>query len=78
MKNNVKFILPKQNPEFINDISSFVECINKWNKFKLISKKFIDLVNERLNLKLYQNSIVKYYTGNNKLNLKIKMKIMLY
>ncbi len=69
MKNNVKFILPKQNPEFINDISSFVECINKWNKFKLISKEFIDLVNERLNLKLYQNNIVNNYTGNNKLML---------
>ena len=49
-RNNVKFIFPKQNPEFINDISSFFECINKWNKFKLISKEFIDLVNEKLNL----------------------------
>ena len=27
------FSLPQQNPEFINDISSFIECINKRNKF---------------------------------------------
>ena len=68
------FTLPEQNPEFINDISSFVECINKWNKFKLISKELIDLVNEKLNLKLYQNSIVKYYTGNNKLIIEFQSK----
>jgi len=75
-RNNANFTLPKQNPEFINDISSFVECISirKWNRFKLISKELIDLVNEKLNLKLYQNSIVKYYTGNNKLIIEFKNK----
>ena len=50
------FTLPEQNPEFINDISSFVECINKRNKFKLISKELIDLVNGTLKLIiLYSN-----------------------
>ena len=47
---NTNFTLPGQNPEFINDISSFVECINKRNKFRLISKDFFDLVNKKLNL----------------------------
>jgi len=61
------FTLPPQNPEFINDISSFIECINKRNKFKLISKEFIDLVNGKINLNLSQNNIVKFYAGNNKL-----------
>ena len=56
---STNFNLPKQNPEYINDISSFIECINKNNKFKLISKDFIDLVNSELNLKFYQNRIVK-------------------
>ena len=46
------FTLPEQNPEFINDISSFVECINKRNRFKLISKDLIDLVNGALKLKM--------------------------
>ena len=68
------FTLPQQNPEFIDDISSFIECINKGNKFKLIIKELIDLVNEKLNLKLYQNSIVKYYSGNNKLIIEFKGK----
>ena len=50
------FTLPEQNPEFINDISSFIECINKRNKFKLISKELVDLVNETLKLIiLYSN-----------------------
>ena len=71
---STNFALPKQNPEFINDISSFVECINKWNKFKLISKEFFSLVNEKLNLNLSQNSIIKYYAGNNKLIIEFKGK----
>ena len=71
---STNFNLPKQNPEFINDISSFIECITKKNKFKLISKELIDLVNRKLNLKLYQNSIVNYYTGNNKLIIEFKGK----
>ena len=71
---NTNFTLPRQNPEFINDISSFVEGINKRNKFKLISKDFFDLVNEKLNLNLSQNSIIKYYTGNNKLIIEFKGK----
>jgi len=61
------FTLPQQNPEFINDISSFIEYVNKRNKFILISKEFIDLVNEKLNLNLSKNKIVKYYTGKDKL-----------
>ena len=68
------FTLPDQNPEFINGISSLVEFINKRNKFKLISKELIDLVNKKLNLNLYQNSIVKYYTGNNKCIIEFKGK----
>ena len=68
------FTLPKQNPEFINDISSFVECMNKRNKFKLISNEFNDFVNEKLNLNLSQNSIIKYYTGRNKLIIEFKGK----
>ena len=71
---SINFTLPRQNPEFINDISSFVEFINKRNKFKLISKDFFGLVNEKLNLNLSQNSIIKYYAGNNKLIIEFKDK----
>ena len=61
------FYLPRKNLEFVNSISSIFEYINKNNKFRLISKDFIELLKEELNLNLNQNNIVSYYTGNNKL-----------
>ena len=73
-KSNIHFTLPKQNPEFINNIPSFVEFIKKQQKFKLISKDFIDEINEKANLNICQNTPVTYYTGNNKIIIEFKDK----
>ena len=46
----INFSLPKENPEFINNISFFVEYIKKQRKFTLISKEFMNLINGKLSL----------------------------
>ena len=73
-KYNLPFVLQGKNPEFINDISIFIDYIKKKKNFKLISKEIIDLIDKNFDLKLnlYQNTIVYYFTGNNKLIIEFK------
>jgi len=65
-------IIPKQSPEFINDILIFVQYIKNQRKFSLISKEFMNLINRKLNLNLYQKNTIIYFTGNNKLIIEFK------
>jgi len=73
-KSNIPFTLPNKNPEFINNISFFIEFIKKQQKFKLYSKDFIDIIKEKFSLNICQNSPVKYCTGNNKIIIEFKDK----
>ena len=68
----INFTLPKENPEFINNISFFVEYIKKQKKAKLISKEFMNLINGKLSLNLNTNTTINYFTGNNKLIIEFK------
>ena len=55
---------------FINDFSSVIHCLKSNIKFKLISKKLIEMIYDEDFLK--ENNCIKYYSGKNKLLIEYK------
>ena len=63
-------ILPEDDPVFINDFSSVFRCLKNHKKMKLVSKKVIESIYEKDDLK--ENNIIQYYSGNNKIIIEYK------
>ena len=53
--------------DFINGISSMIDCIKNNTNYKLIQKEVIDLINKKNKLNINKGQLVKYYTGNYKI-----------
>ena len=58
-------LLPKEDPIFINNFSEILKYVKKNKKIKCISKKLLELIYDKDDLKDYH--YIKYYSGNNKL-----------
>ena len=54
-------------PDFINGISSMINCLKNNTNYKLIQKEVIHLINKKNNLNNNKGQLVKYYTGNYKI-----------
>ena len=54
-------------PDFINSISSMIDCLKNYTNYKLIQKEVILLINDKNKLNNNKGQLVKYYTGNNKI-----------
>ena len=71
-KNNIKKdfldLLPENDPQFINNFSSIIKCLNKDKKMILVSRKLIESIYEEDDLKFF--NIIKYYSGNKKIIIK--------
>ena len=72
VNHNFNFInwLPENDPEFINDIPSILNCIKNNKKFKLVSKNFMEYIYDKKDL--IEENYIKYYSGNNKLIIEYK------
>ena len=64
-KNIFKSFFSKNNPEFINDISSAIKNLEEKSNLKIISKNFVNLLYKKEFILKYNS--VKYYAGNYKL-----------
>jgi len=58
-------LLPEKDPNFINDFSLILNCIENNKKIKCLSKKLLELIYDKSDLK--DVNCIKYYSGNNKL-----------
>ena len=58
-------LIPEDEPEFINDIESIINCVENKIQLKLISRKSIESIYDKEFLNDY--NLIKYYYGNNKL-----------
>ena len=72
VNHNFNFInwLPENDPEFINDIPSILNCIKNNKKFKLVSKNLMEYIYDKKDL--IEENYIKYYSGNNKLIIEYK------
>jgi len=72
VNHNFNFInwLPENDPEFINDIPSILNCIKNNKKFKLVSKILMEYIYDKKDL--VEEKYIKYYSGNNKLIIEYK------
>jgi len=74
VNHNFNFInwLPENDPEFINDIPSILNCIKNNKKFKLVSKNMMEYIYDKKDL--VDENYIKYYSGKNKLIIEYKEK----
>ena len=59
--------LPRKNPEFLNDISSLINCLKGRKNFSLTNIELMNFIFKTNKNELNKNSLFKYYTGNNKI-----------
>ena len=63
-------ILQKNIPNFINNISTAINCLKTKQKFQLINSQLIESIYNKNDLKSHK--IITYYSGNNKLIIEFK------
>ena len=64
IQNDFLDLIPENDPQFINNFSSIIKCLNKDKKMILVSRKLIESIYEEDDLKYF--NIDKYYSGNKK------------
>ena len=74
-KTNNDFL--KRDIEFINDISSALDCIKVRDAFQLVKKNIIESL-YKTSYGLRKNNYANFYTGNNKLIIEFKQKAEKY
>ena len=70
--NNILFSFKNEEPEFLDDISSVLDCLSKKIKIKFISIKLLELIYDQKILKKHNQ--VSFYTGYNKIIIEYKDK----
>ena len=68
---NYSISLPDQKPEIINNFSDLINCLKNNRIIRLISKEFMELINNKNNLN--NSNYVQYFCGNEKLIIEYKM-----
>ena len=59
--------LISKKPDFLNDISSIIDCLQEGNTFKLVNKKLMELIFTNIKELKEKNVLIKYYAGYNKI-----------
>ena len=70
--NNIKLALKNEQPEFIDDISSALDCLNNKAKIKFMSIKILELIYDKNILK--DHNQISFCSGNNKIIIEYKDK----
>ena len=70
--NNISLVLKNEQPEFLEDISSILDCLSNKIKIKFISIKLLELIYDENILKNHNQVLI--YSGNNKVIISYKEK----
>ena len=69
---NTTFSLPPKGPEFLNDITSVIDCIKNRINFILVNKELMEFVFKNNKNELRNYKCISYYTGNKKIIIEFK------
>ena len=69
---NTSFSLPTKGPEFLNDITSVIDCLKNGINFILVNKELMEFVFKNNKNELRNYKCISYYTGNKKIIIEFK------